>query len=134
MHAHLYRVRKVLSDDMAEKEHVRKRRRLAWDVLPSEQPEEDVLAPVMLRNEAFRRHVSPPRREADREGHYVFSFGDNLTPRYKILTKMGEAVCKSEIGLTTVIIYGLKLHCILPSSFPEDFVKKIQYICGNRRC
>ncbi|KAI8559237.1 hypothetical protein RHMOL_Rhmol04G0157000 [Rhododendron molle] len=90
MHAHLYRVRKVLSDDMAEKEHVRKRRRLAWDVLPSEQPEEDVLAPVMLRNEAFRRHVSPPRREADREGHYVFSFGDNLTPRYKILTKMGE--------------------------------------------
>ncbi|KAI8568842.1 hypothetical protein RHMOL_Rhmol02G0231700 [Rhododendron molle] len=90
MHAHLYRVRKVLSDDMTEKEHVRKRRRLAWDVLPSEQPEEDVLAPVMLRNEAFRRHVSPPRREDDREGHYVFSFGDNLTPRYKILTKMGE--------------------------------------------
>lgn len=44
---------------------------------------EDVPAPVMLRNEAFRRHVSPPRREDDREGHYVFSFGDNLTPRCK---------------------------------------------------
>ncbi|XP_058192119.1 serine/threonine-protein kinase AFC3 isoform X1 [Rhododendron vialii] len=90
MHTHLYRVRKVLSDDMTEKEHVRKRRRLAWDVPPSEQREEDVPAPVMLRNEAFRRHISPPRREDDREGHYVFSFGDNLTPRYKILTKMGE--------------------------------------------
>ncbi|KAG5562632.1 hypothetical protein RHGRI_005380 [Rhododendron griersonianum] len=83
MHTHLYRVRKVLPDDMTEKEHVRKRRRLAWDVPPSEQPEEDVPAPVMLRNEAFRRHVSPLRREDDREGHYVFSFGDNLTPRCK---------------------------------------------------
>ena len=32
-----------------------------------------------------RRHASPPRREDDREGHYVFSFGENLTPRCKFL-------------------------------------------------
>ncbi|PIA65075.1 hypothetical protein AQUCO_00100512v1 [Aquilegia coerulea] len=29
-------------------------------------------------------------RDDDFEGHYVFKFGENLTPRYKILSKMGE--------------------------------------------
>ncbi|KAL0312008.1 UNVERIFIED_CONTAM: Serine/threonine-protein kinase AFC3 [Sesamum radiatum] len=38
----------------------------------------------------LRRHVSPPKRDDDRDGHYVFSMGENLTPRYKILGKMGE--------------------------------------------
>ncbi|TVU29423.1 hypothetical protein EJB05_20988 [Eragrostis curvula] len=33
---------------------------------------------------------SPPLREDDRDGHYVFAVGDNLTPRYKINAKMGE--------------------------------------------
>ena len=28
-----------------------------------------------------RRHGSPPRREDDREGHYVYNLGENLTPR-----------------------------------------------------
>ena len=28
-----------------------------------------------------RRHGSPPRRNDDREGHYVFNLGENLTPR-----------------------------------------------------
>lgn len=28
-----------------------------------------------------RRHASPPRRDDDREGHYVFNLGENLTPR-----------------------------------------------------
>ncbi|XP_057467195.1 serine/threonine-protein kinase AFC3 [Actinidia eriantha] len=69
---------------MIEQEHTRKRRRLAWDVPPYEQPEAEV------GNQVVRRHASPPRREDDREGHYVFSFGENLTPRYKILNKMGE--------------------------------------------
>lgn len=46
MHTHLYRVRKVLPDDMTEKEHVRKRRRLAWDVPPSEQPEVGSVSPL----------------------------------------------------------------------------------------
>ncbi|XP_016542623.2 serine/threonine-protein kinase AFC1 isoform X2 [Capsicum annuum] len=33
---------------------------------------------------------SPPRRPDDKDGHYVFSIGENLTPRYRILSKMGE--------------------------------------------
>ncbi|AQK72303.1 Serine/threonine-protein kinase AFC2 [Zea mays] len=33
---------------------------------------------------------SPPLREDDRDGHYVFAVGDNLTSRYKINAKMGE--------------------------------------------
>ncbi|GFP80280.1 serine/threonine-protein kinase afc3 [Phtheirospermum japonicum] len=64
----------------------RKRRRLTWDVAPSGQPEGDQRggednearpppAPVL------RRHVSPPKRDDDRDGHYVFSLGENLTPR-----------------------------------------------------
>ncbi|KAL6985383.1 Serine/threonine-protein kinase afc3 [Sarracenia purpurea var. burkii] len=81
----------VEAREMVEKEHTRKRRRLAWDVPPSGHPEADARPPVVVvGNEVLRRHVSPPRREDDREGHYVFSLGENLTPRYKILNKMGE--------------------------------------------
>ncbi|CAI5961275.1 unnamed protein product [Closterium sp. NIES-65] len=34
--------------------------------------------------------VSPPWRPDDKDGHYVFDLGENLTPRYKILSKLGE--------------------------------------------
>ncbi|KAL0330766.1 UNVERIFIED_CONTAM: Serine/threonine-protein kinase AFC3 [Sesamum angustifolium] len=73
----------------------RKRRRLTWDVAPSGQPEADErdgedgearMPPAPM----LRPHVSPPKRDDDRDGHYVFSLGENLTPRYKILGKMGE--------------------------------------------
>ncbi|KAL8142441.1 hypothetical protein V2J09_015473 [Rumex salicifolius] len=33
---------------------------------------------------------SPPRRDDDKDGHYIFELGENLTPRYKILKKIGE--------------------------------------------
>uniref|UniRef100_A0A7C8Z6W8 Dual-specificity kinase n=1 Tax=Opuntia streptacantha TaxID=393608 RepID=A0A7C8Z6W8_OPUST len=33
---------------------------------------------------------SPPWRDDDKDGHYVFELGENLTPRYKILRKIGE--------------------------------------------
>ncbi|PKA48533.1 Serine/threonine-protein kinase AFC1 [Apostasia shenzhenica] len=36
------------------------------------------------------RHVSPPWRADDKDGHFVFGIGENLTPRYRILSKMGE--------------------------------------------
>uniref|UniRef100_A0A2P2LFD0 dual-specificity kinase n=2 Tax=Rhizophora mucronata TaxID=61149 RepID=A0A2P2LFD0_RHIMU len=36
------------------------------------------------------RHGSPPWRPDDKDGHYVFVVGENLTPRYRILSKMGE--------------------------------------------
>ena len=36
----------------------------------------------MPGDEGFeRKHVSPPKRDDDREGHYVFNLGENLTPR-----------------------------------------------------
>ncbi|KAE8681412.1 Serine/threonine-protein kinase AFC2 [Hibiscus syriacus] len=33
---------------------------------------------------------SPPWRHDDKDGHYIFELGDNLTSRYKIQSKMGE--------------------------------------------
>ncbi|VAI47582.1 unnamed protein product [Triticum turgidum subsp. durum] len=36
------------------------------------------------------RNLSPPWRPDDKDGHYVFTLGENLTPRYRILSKMGE--------------------------------------------
>ncbi|KAI3977374.1 hypothetical protein MKX01_000287 [Papaver californicum] len=70
-----------------ENQRTRKRPRLSWDVAPTE-PEDFRLPRVS--NEVSYRHASPPRRDDDREGHYVFNYGDNLTPRYNIISKMGE--------------------------------------------
>uniref|UniRef100_A0A0C9RKU0 TSA: Wollemia nobilis Ref_Wollemi_Transcript_13203_1636 transcribed RNA sequence n=1 Tax=Wollemia nobilis TaxID=56998 RepID=A0A0C9RKU0_9CONI len=36
------------------------------------------------------RYESPQWRNDGKEGHYVFAIGDNLTSRYKILSKMGQ--------------------------------------------
>ncbi|KAG0485032.1 hypothetical protein HPP92_009111 [Vanilla planifolia] len=63
----------------------RKRLRLAWDVAPSGREEDRFEAAVPAA-----RGASPPWRDDDREGHYVFDLGENLTPRYKILSKIGE--------------------------------------------
>ncbi|KAH0460578.1 hypothetical protein IEQ34_011241 [Dendrobium chrysotoxum] len=77
-----------------ESTHARKRLRLAWDVAPSSREVFLVLCDVRAdRFEAAvptARGASPPWREDDREGHYVFDLGENLTPRYKILSKIGE--------------------------------------------
>ncbi|GAV78347.1 Pkinase domain-containing protein [Cephalotus follicularis] len=74
-----------------EKERTRKRPRLAWDEPPSEPEAQRVLVVGNDGVAAAASHASsPPRRNDDREGHYVFNFGENLTPRYKILSKMGE--------------------------------------------
>lgn len=70
-----------------ETRQARKRRRVVWDVGPSGIIQEN--QPV-ASNDVLERHISPPKRDDDREGHYVFSIGENLTPRYKILSKMGE--------------------------------------------
>ncbi|CAN1162072.1 Serine/threonine-protein kinase AFC3 [Linum perenne] len=76
-----------------DKERIRKRPRLAWDVGPSESEAQRAL--VVDGNQWTEKHVTPPRRDDDREGHFVFSLGDNLTPR---------SVCKSRIGSITVTI------------------------------
>ncbi|KAF9607726.1 hypothetical protein IFM89_039217 [Coptis chinensis] len=36
------------------------------------------------------QNLSPPWRNDDKDGHYVFAIGDNLTHRYRIMSKMGE--------------------------------------------
>uniref|UniRef100_A0A3Q7FRB1 dual-specificity kinase n=2 Tax=Solanum subgen. Lycopersicon TaxID=49274 RepID=A0A3Q7FRB1_SOLLC len=45
-------------------------------------------APFTIKGVA--QNGSPPRREDDKDGHFVFELGENLTPRYKIHSKMGE--------------------------------------------
>ena len=44
----------------------------------------------VVLNGGVARNGSPPWREDDKDGHYMFELGDNLTSRYKIQSKMGE--------------------------------------------
>ncbi|XP_073315477.1 serine/threonine-protein kinase AFC3 isoform X1 [Primulina huaijiensis] len=84
---------------MAEEREARykKRRRLAGGIAPSRLHEhengrwdgQDYAAKLRV-TPFLRRHVTPRKREDDRDGHYVFILGENLTSRYKILGKMGE--------------------------------------------
>ncbi|GKV30061.1 hypothetical protein SLEP1_g38924 [Rubroshorea leprosula] len=82
----------------------RKRPRLTWD-MPPPLPPPKVLPAIYCAQEfanggipnyahpnIFYRGLqsSPPRRADDKDGHYVFVIGENLTPRYRILSKMGE--------------------------------------------
>ncbi|CAH8275469.1 unnamed protein product [Arabidopsis lyrata] len=88
----------------------RKRARLGWDVLPqatkaqvgmfcgqeignlssfpSSGAPSDNSSSLCVKGVA--RNGSPPWREDDKDGHYMFELGDDLTPRYKIYSKMGE--------------------------------------------
>ncbi|KAF6169599.1 hypothetical protein GIB67_003967 [Kingdonia uniflora] len=75
---------------MENQQRTRKRPRLAWDVAPSESEAHRLRIDANEVMGSATRLVSPPRRDDDREGHYVFSLGENLSPRYKILSKMGE--------------------------------------------
>nr|CAB3450245.1 unnamed protein product [Digitaria exilis] len=80
----------------------RKRQRLGWDVGPAEMHQiqiglcgQEVVNAISavalgLSSGGVPRDGSPPLREDDKDGHYVFAVGDNLTPRYKINAKMGE--------------------------------------------
>ncbi|MED6196067.1 Serine/threonine-protein kinase afc3 [Stylosanthes scabra] len=81
----------VETNRVMERERTRKRPRLTWDVLPPPPPAPSQQAERGVVDEGIeKKHASPPRRDDDREGHYVFNLGENLTPRYKILSKMGE--------------------------------------------
>nr|GMD03854.1 serine/threonine-protein kinase AFC1-like isoform X2 [Ipomoea batatas] len=85
----------------------RKRPRLTWDVPPAIPLPAKVLPPIYCRQDFANGAVfnyayssiyykgipntgSPPWRADDKDGHYVFAIGENLTPRYRILSKMGE--------------------------------------------
>ncbi|KAJ0028750.1 hypothetical protein Pint_35495 [Pistacia integerrima] len=84
----------------------RKRPRLTWDV-PPPLPAPKVLPALYCGQEfgngavpnyvcsslfygGIPRNGSPPWRPDDKDGHYVFAMGENLSPRYRILSKMGE--------------------------------------------
>ncbi|MQL79682.1 hypothetical protein Taro_012121 [Colocasia esculenta] len=87
----------------------RKRRRMAWDVPPAPQVHlgiscghevgdvtsfisskapSDCTSPSLDKEKT--RNGSPPWREDDKDGHYIFAVGENLTSRYKIHSKIGE--------------------------------------------
>ncbi|KAM7254894.1 hypothetical protein ACFE04_020135 [Oxalis oulophora] len=96
----------------------RKRPRLTWDMPPPPQPPPPPPPPpskvipssmcghvyannggifdyaYQSQSAMFYRglphNVSPPFRPDDKDGHYVFVIGEYLTPRYRILGKMGE--------------------------------------------
>ncbi|MED6136569.1 CAAX prenyl protease 1 [Stylosanthes scabra] len=91
----------------------RKRPRLTWDMPPPPPPIPPPLPskvlPASNRSQGvgngivsshaysasmfyrgMSRNGSPPWRPDDKDGHYVFAVGENLTPRYRILGKMGE--------------------------------------------
>ncbi|GFR49286.1 hypothetical protein Agub_g11295 [Astrephomene gubernaculifera] len=48
--------------------------------------------PARISLSAFRLpdKLSPPLRDDDKDGHFQYELGDNLSSRYKILSKMGE--------------------------------------------
>ncbi|KAL2484494.1 Serine/threonine-protein kinase AFC2 [Abeliophyllum distichum] len=46
--------------------------------------------PNNLYTRGLAERSSPPWRDDDKNGHYVFDLGENLTSRYKILRKIGE--------------------------------------------
>ncbi|RLN22349.1 serine/threonine-protein kinase AFC3 [Panicum miliaceum] len=89
-----------------ESSRSRKRPRQAYDDPAAPPPEREVVGPALLVDlrglgctdadsatlwtQVPRGGASPPWREDDRDGHYVFDLGENLTRRYKILSKMGE--------------------------------------------
>nr|QGP73796.1 Tubby-like F-box protein 3 [Sedum alfredii] len=92
----------------------RKRQRLGWDVpqvlpvgfygqelgntfnvMPSVALSLDIANNTLFSHGVSHPHViprsdSPPWRKDDKDGHYTFAIGDNLTHRYKIHSKMGE--------------------------------------------
>lgn len=39
---------------------------------------------MVAYNEGIGRRGSPPKRDDDREGHYVYNLGENLTPRCEL--------------------------------------------------
>uniref|UniRef100_A0A804NSW9 dual-specificity kinase n=1 Tax=Zea mays TaxID=4577 RepID=A0A804NSW9_MAIZE len=84
------------------------RPRLGWDVGPAEMNQFALCGQEVVNafsaavlglssgcvssqvNQEQPHDGSPPLREDDKNGHYVFAVGDNLTSRYKINAKMGE--------------------------------------------
>ncbi|WOL09256.1 serine/threonine-protein kinase AFC1 [Canna indica] len=134
----------------------RKRARLGWDVPPPVAPSmflptfyfgQEIMNGASLNQlhpfyyAGVPRYLSPPRRADDMDGHYVFGTGETLTPRYRILSKMGAGTfgqvleCWDIENKETVAIkivfekLGPSLYDFLRSngyrSFPVNLVREI---------
>ncbi|XP_058099023.1 serine/threonine-protein kinase AFC1-like isoform X3 [Magnolia sinica] len=77
----------------------RKRPRLTWDMPPQVPKALPTVGNATIPNhnlgsslyyKGAARNGSPPWRNDDKDGHYMFAIGEHLTSRYRILSKMGE--------------------------------------------
>ncbi|KAK3005259.1 hypothetical protein RJ639_017025 [Escallonia herrerae] len=86
----------------------KKRPRLAWDISQTPKAQSGIYYGQEVGNVSSFGHSrvhsdhaslfvkgltqkgSPPWRDDDKDGHYLFELGENLTSRYKILRKIGE--------------------------------------------
>ncbi|KAJ4959668.1 hypothetical protein NE237_019578 [Protea cynaroides] len=87
----------------------RKRQRLGWDVVQAPKAQLGMFCGQEVGNvtsfapswapsdhtsslfvKGVARNGSPPWRDDDKDGHYIFALGENLTSRYRIHRKMGE--------------------------------------------
>lgn len=76
------RRRSAYSEQEQEDDYFGKRKRAGVVVRPG--------IPAPIRLDAIPGKLSPPNRPDNKDGHYTFDLGDNLSSRYKILSKMGE--------------------------------------------
>ncbi|KAL9666300.1 hypothetical protein QQ045_000628 [Rhodiola kirilowii] len=74
------------------------------------------------------RSDSPPWRKNDKDGNYTFVIGDNLIPRYKIQSKMGEGEGISEFSF--YIPYVPVLECWDRES---NEMVAIKIVCGVKK-
>jgi len=89
------------------------------------------------------RSGSPPWRSDDKDGHYMFEIGENLTSRYKILSKMGEGTfgqvleCwdrKSKDTVAIKIVRGLQKYREA-AMIEVDVLRKVgKYDRNGTRC
>ncbi|KAL3135779.1 hypothetical protein ABBQ32_007343 [Trebouxia sp. C0010 RCD-2024] len=81
-----------VEDDRRQQREAEVSRSLGLGAHPPAQPVERPGVPAATDTSAFivPNRPSPAYRADDKEGHYVFQLGENLTSRYKILSKMGE--------------------------------------------
>ncbi|KAL8152649.1 hypothetical protein V2J09_010409 [Rumex salicifolius] len=117
----------------------RKRPRLTWDVASAIPPPPRVLPAFYCGQEfangtipnyvyssmfypAIPRASSPPWRPENKDGHYVFVAGENLTPRYRIISKMGEVFS----------LYGDLKHVTFPMEVSGTFGQVLECIDNQK--
>ncbi|MQM13687.1 hypothetical protein Taro_046616 [Colocasia esculenta] len=135
----------------------RKRARVNWDVTAAAPPPKVLYCAQQVANrcgpnqlfassyysEEIPRNASPPWRDDDKDGHYVFAVGENLTSRYRILSKMGEGTfgqvleCWDEEKKEVVAIKIVRsIHKYREAAMIEiDVLQKLaKHDIGGNRC